>query len=309
MENGIIENFNEMEEIWRHTFYNELRVAPEEHPLLITEKTEMPNSNREKIAQIMFESFSVPSIYLAKQSFLSLLASGRTTGIVVDSGDGKTEIVQIYESKTFYNSVSSFPIAGRDITNNLMRMLNLERECQFYTTSDREIVRSIKEHFCYVALDFEKEMQTCFSSSTLEKFFELPDGRVITLGSERFKSTEPLFNSSQIIFHGEQESLSEKIFESILKTDFEFRNSFFSNVILSGGNTMFPGFVNRIEKELVALAPSTSKIKIIAPPERKLSVWIGGSILSSFSNFQNTYSKSKDDYDEVGPSIVRYMKL
>ncbi|KAJ5076456.1 actin [Anaeramoeba ignava] len=272
--NGIVTNWDDMEKIWNHTFYNELRIAPEEHPVLLTEAPLNPKSNKEKMTEIMFETFNTPAMYVAISPTLSLYASGRTIGTVVEIGDGVTSVVGFNESFRIFSSIQRMYLAGRDLTEYLMKIMT-ERGYSFVKTYEREIVRDIKEKLCYVALDFDQEMDIAAESNSIEKNYELSNGEIITIGNERFRCSELLFQPSFIGM--EKSGIHELTYNSIMKCNVDIRKDLYENIVLSGGSTMFPGISDRLQKEITQLAPPNMEVKIIAPPERKYSTWIGGS--------------------------------
>jgi len=256
-----------------------------------------PKANREKMTEIMFEKFHVGGMYVANSACCSLLASGRTTGIVLDSGDSVTHVVPNYESYALPHAAYRLNHAGSNVTDYLIKILS-ERALSI----NRDTVNDIKEKLSYVALDFNKEMQT--PASSVEKNYTLPDGKVVTIGNERFRCAEALFQTAimGIEFAG-VDGIHNMLSNSISKCSTEIQSNLYDNIVLSGGNSMIPGFTERMHKELTALAPADTKINIIAPADRINSVWIGGSILALQPIFQEQWIVKKE-YDEHGFSIV-----
>lgn len=300
IEQGVVNNWDDMEKLWHHTFYNELRVAPEEHPVLLSVPPTNPKANAERAVQVMFETFNVPAVYLELGPVLDLYASGRTTGVVISIGDSAMHAVPVYEGYALPHAIVSSSFGGRSLTEFAMKIMT-ERGYSFTTAAERDIIRDIKEKLCYVAIDFETEMRRACESANLEATYELPDGQVISVGNERFRVPEGLFAPS---FLGlEAMGIQDMAFQAMMKCDVDIRKDLFANIVLSGGSSMFNGIAERLTNEITALAPSTMRVKVVAPPERKYLSWIGGSILASLSTFQQMWI-TKEEYDESGPSIV-----
>ena len=206
----------------------------------------------------------------------------------------------IYEGFSLPHAVLRIDLAGRDLTGWMAKLL-MQRGYSFTTSAELEIVRDIKQQLCFVAEDYEKELANATSNSALEKEYELPDGQVITVAQERFQCPEALFKPDMLGI--EVSGMHLTTYQSIMKTDIDIRKDLYNNIVMSGGSTMFAGVDSRLQKEVETLAPPSMKIKVVAPPERQYSVWIGGSILSSLSTFQQMWV-SKQEYDEFGPAIV-----
>jgi actin len=297
---GIVDDWSAMERIWHYTFYTDLRVDPSEHPVLLTEAPLNPRSNRERMTEIMFETFNVPALYIATQAVLSLYASGRATGCVLDIGDGVSHIVPIYEGFALNHAIQRIDLAGRDVTAYLQRLLR-QKGFSLITSGELQIVRDIKEKLCYVAIDPEKEIMISKKVAGMEKSYMLPDGEHISVGVERFLAPECFFNPA--VLGKELEPLDDVIVGSIAECDVDLRRELYSNIVLSGGSTMFPGLKERLNREIKEQIPESMDIRIISPPERMFSVWIGGSILASLKTFNRMWV-TRREYKEMGPQVI-----
>lgn len=291
IQRGIICNWDKLEKLYRRSF-DELGAAPEERPVLLTETPFNSKTSREKMAELMFEKFHVSALGLRSQADLSLYASGRTTGIVVESGEGVTTIAPVHEGYLLPHAVLKTHFAGNEVTEFLKKMLS-ERGCSV----SKEAARDAKEKIGQVALDFDAETH----GGVIELNYVLPDGTNISVGAERFRCPEALFQPS--LMGIENSGIAQVTYESIHKVNVDIREDMYGNVVLSGGNTMFPGFGERMQKELVNLAPHYMKIKVVAPPERRYGAWVGGNIFAGLPTFESTLI-TKGEYDESGPSIV-----
>jgi actin-related protein len=299
IQHGIITNWEDVKKILEHVFYHELKVSPEEQPVLITEACLNPKQNREKLVQMLFETFNCPAVFVSNNAVLALYQSGNTTGMVLHSEEDVSNVVAIYEGYIVPNSIIRLDFGKRDLIDYLVKLLS-ERGYSFANSAEREIVSDMLEKLTYVAGNFDAEIRI---GALVEKPYKLPDGEIITIGNERFQVLEALFQPDFI--GKESVGITEAIYNSIMKCEIDIREALYQNILIAGSGTTFPDIEERIKSEIVSLAPSTMKIKIIAPPKRADSVWIGGSILASLSTFQQMWI-SAEEYEEKGASIVHY---
>jgi actin beta/gamma 1 len=287
-----------MEVMWKHIYDSNLSLKPCDGPVLITESALTPIANRQQISEVFFEHLGVPAFYMSIQSVLALFAAGFTTGLVLNSGAGLTQCVPVFEGYCLPHGVQQLNLAGLDLNNHLMMLLK-NQGIMLLNTSERKIVADIKETCCYVAVNYEEEMGK--KPGGVEKVYTLPDGKTIRLYDEQFRCPEALF--SPCLMNLDVPGIDKMCFSSIMKCDTDLRNSFFSNIVLAGGSTSFPGLDKRLVKDIAKVAPANTPVQVTAPPERTLSVWMGGSILASLSAFQDMWITAAE-FKEVGPNIV-----
>ena len=315
IEHGVINNWDDMEKIWGHVFTNELRVAPEEHNIMITEAPFNPKENKEKMAQIMFETFNVPCLNISIQAVLSLYSAGKFTGIVLDSGDGLTHAVPIFETYSLPHAIMRLDIAGRDLTEYMIRLLT-QTGYRFTTTGEKEIAKKIKEQCIYIPLDFENESVEPYK-------YELPDGNIVILKDQRIRCPEALFNPRLIGKEGI--GIDDLCHYSIEKCDIDLRKELYNNILLSGGNAMINGLSERLTKEIkILLGGALSEVRVLPLKDKKeekddendkeeeyhmkeydikYAVWKGGVVASNLAQFQSQWI-TKTEYEESGATIV-----
>ncbi|KAE8143295.1 actin family [Aspergillus pseudotamarii] len=308
MENGIVKNWDDMQHLWNFTFYEKLGIDPTGRKILLTEPPMNPLKNREKMAEVMLEGYNFGGVYVAIQAVLALYAQGLSSGVVVDSGDGVTHIIPVYESTVLNHHIRRLDVAGRDVTRNMIALL-LRRGYALNRTADFETVRQIKEKLCYVSYDLELDKKLSEDTTVLVESYTLPDGRVIRVGSERFEAPECLFQPHLVDV--DQPGIAEMLFNTIQGADVDVRSSLYKAIVLSGGSSMYPGLPSRLEKELKQLwltrvlhgdpeRLNKFKVRIEDPPRRRHMVFLGGAVLANLIADKEDMWVTKQEWQEQG---------
>ena len=263
VENGMIVNYDAMEEVLDNIFNNELKVNPKEISVLCSQPINNPKSNREKLTQIMFETFEVAGFDLGIQPELCLYASGNLSGMSCDFGESFNYFVPVSDGKMIYSKNSKLPQGGKEVTLYLEKMLN-KKGIDLSIKNDIKDLSKIKEDLCYIAYDLDKEIDRYNKGIIKDIEYKMPDGQVINIGSERFLCPDILFVPSR--FETEIPGGADSIFDTIMSLDEEIRKDVFSNIFISGGNSLFAGFKERLTKELKCLSAKklTDKLKVIS---------------------------------------------
>ncbi|XP_077223273.1 actin-related protein 4 isoform X2 [Tasmannia lanceolata] len=343
MKDGVVVDWEIVDNIWDYAFKERLLIDPKEHPMLLAEPSTNTPLQRERTAELMFEKYQVPALFLAKNAVLTSFASGRATSLVVDSGGGSTTVAAVHDGYVLQKAVATSPIGGELLTDCMMKSLESKgiimkprysfkrkeiRPGVFQTVdvdfpnttesyklySQRIIASDIKECVC-------RAPDTPFDESAYANIpmtpYELPDGQTIEIGADRFKIPDILFNPSLVQTIPGMESfadtapsvrgLPQMVIESINKCDVDIRRELFSSILLAGGTASMQQLKERLEKDLIEESPQAARVKVLASgnaTERRFSVWIGGSILASLGSFQQMWF-SKAEYEEHGISYIQ----
>jgi len=312
VEKGIVKDWKGMKYLWDYTFTEKLKIDPKEHRILLTEPPMNPKANQASMLQNMFETYGFAGAKVNIQAMLVLYAQGLLTGVVLDSGDGVTHIVPVWEGICPPLLIKRLNVAGRHITRYLIKLLQV-RGYAFNRTADFETVRMIKEKLCYVGYDLEVEKRLALETTVLMSTYELPDGRVIKLGRERFEAPEVLFHPGLMDVEGD--GMADMLFKMIQEADVDLRPAFYKHIVLSGGSTMYPGLPSRLEKEMKELyltqilkgdqkKLAKFKLRIEDPPRRKHMVFLGGSVLADIMKDRDEFWVSKAEWAEHGEKIL-----
>jgi len=308
LSNGIVQKWDELEILFDHAFKKKLHIDPKGSNILLSEPPFNPKKNRGRLYEMMFEKFGFAGSYVALQGVLTLYAQGETTGIVVDAGDGVTHAIPVYDGFGLPMACKRLDVAGRTVTEYLMKLLQ-RRGYNFNRSADMDTVAQVKERFCYVATDFDLERRLAFETTVLEKNYTLPDGRVMRIGTERFEAPEAMFNPS--LLEMESDGVSMMVYNAINAASIDVRSGLYSNIVLSGGSTMYPGFSTRlfndirstfVEKNLggnkAKLAGSKFKLNVNDNPRRRHLVFQGAAFLAGALSDEQWVTKQ--DWAEGG---------
>ncbi|CAH8619002.1 unnamed protein product [Schistosoma margrebowiei] len=330
---GIIEDWDLMQRYMEQLIFKLLRAEPEDHYFLLTEPPLNTPENREYLAEIMFETFNIPGLYIAVQAVLALSASwcsNRTgsrslTGTVIDSGDGVTHVIPVVDGYVIGSCIKHIPIAGRDITSFIQHLLR-ERENNIPPELSMEVAKQIKERYSYVCPDLPKEFAKYDSEPDkwikphiVSKSAKYPSFSV-DVGYERFLGPE-IFFQPEFVNPDFTTSLSDVVDEVIQKSPIDSRRGLYGNIVLSGGSSMFKHLDRRLQRDIKRnvdnrlklteeltggrVKPKSIDVKVISHPMQRYAVWFGGSVLANESEFYNV-CHTKAQYEEIGPAICRH---
>jgi actin-related protein len=329
---GIVNNWADAERLWANIIFSELRIIPENHCFVMTQPATTPEDQKEKLLELMMETFNAHSLYLGAAPVFSLYSYGLTTGLVVDSGLDSTTVVPVHEGYALGRHVTTSPVAGRQLTQYLAQLMK-RRGYTFGTPVELDLINTVKEDYCFVRNPFRNDdfASSLNNGDQLAKHFLLPDGQAIPIDEQRHECVEALFDFSILgesynpyyhmtTDHGDQYSpsirkgLSWLAFTAINHCEPVLRAQLYNSIVLAGGSTSFQGTQGRLLDEVRQCYRETHPNEGIIPisvqdmAARQYAAWIGGVMLSRTPMFHHL-TVSRAEYAEHGHRIIHCKNL
>ncbi|KAG6446952.1 actin-85C-like [Manduca sexta] len=301
---GLVQDWEELEKLWHHTFYKELHVPPEETRIMHALHPLVPGRDKERMSEILFETFAINGIYLAKSPILVLYASGRTSGLVWECGHSCSYAAPVFEGFPLKNATVCSSLTGEVLSNRFQKLL-AETGYSFTTPVERDLMDQIKAEKCYIVPDYEAKISEAVSAGENKTRYDLPDGQHVLLDEELYQCPELLFQPS--LGGLDCPNIVDVICSSVNKCDMDYRAMFYENVVLGGGSSMFQGLSERLHAELASRLKGIPGMKagVDAMTSRRFAAWAGGSIMASMSSLKGFWM-TKAEYEDVGPERVHY---
>ena len=297
IQNGIINKSFDMEKYFSNIIEKKLRIYPQDCKLFIIQSIfDSPDKN-EKLAKLVFDFdyCGFKALYIGNQAVFPLISKGCFTGFSLESGEGITQLVPVYDGFALKNAAGKFSLSGRDLSEYISSLLK-DKCYRFYSSSEINLAKAIKEKECYVAENFEEEKKKIESSE-----FILPDGKSLNLKEEKIYCPEALFDPKTMCKL--EEGIVESCYNTIQKCDNDLKSEMFGNIVISGGNTNFKGFNNRFLLEMEKIVKDKFKIKIHDVNDKISAVWEGAKIFS-MKPFMKSMWITKEEYEEYGKAIL-----
>ena len=259
IQRGQVSDWDKFETLMHYLLYEKMKVVPEEISIMITESPNSPKENKQKLTELLFETFNVQNIHIANSSMLGLFAYGKTSGLIVDSGFNITSSVPLYEGFPLHHASIKLNFGGEDISKSLLQMIENELDPSYKYLKGRLLADNIKEKLGFIPLggDIDEEEYT----------YTLPEGNEIKLGKQVSKCTELLFNPGE---NHELRSIDDIVMSSLSKCDPDIKEDIKESICLIGGNTYLRNFEEKLKNNL-SDKKEIGNFNISANPERQFS--------------------------------------
>lgn len=301
LSNGLVAHWDVMQEVFEQTYKEKLKVNASDHPVFIADSPLTTSYMREKMAEMMFETFDVPALYVKDTAALSMYCTGLATGVVVESGHASTYTCVVHEGRTLKNTIPKTFYSGKDVTKYLSCMLSGHKQ-DTVTVDIEPFAKDMKEQFCFVSQDYKVDLLAAQSSDVFEAKYYFPNGEFVTLNRERLVPAESIFRPN--IFNCNCPGIHAQIVRTLKLAEPNIRKCACANIVLSGGNTMFPGFNHRLQIELDKIMPSVLKSTVVEYPDQFYAAWTGGSKMAASETMTSEWI-TREEYDSIGSAVVK----